>query len=125
VALRSAPQRRLTAPVGVAGIGAGVLGAAPHVLHHVGPLAGAAVLAGTTGTLLFGALGLVAATPMLLRMHRRSGSWRSPLAALTLFAALFALSTTVIGPALTGSDDTASDSQRPPSAPAQHDSHHK
>src|ERR671918_299846 len=87
-ALAAAPQRRLTAPVGVAGAGAGVLGAAPHVLHHVGPLAGAAVLAGTTGTLLFGALGLVAATPMLLWMQRRSGSWRSPLAALTLFAAL-------------------------------------
>jgi hypothetical protein len=31
-----------------AGVGAAVLGAAPHVLHHVGPLAGAAVLAGAT-----------------------------------------------------------------------------
>jgi hypothetical protein len=38
-----------------------VLGAAPHVPHHVGPLAGAALLAGATGKLLFGALGLLLA----------------------------------------------------------------
>lgn len=38
-----------------AAVGADVLGAAPHVLHHVGPPAGAAVLAGGTGKLLFGA----------------------------------------------------------------------
>ena len=38
-----------------------VVGAAPHVLHHVGPLAGAALLAGTGGKLLFAAAGLVLA----------------------------------------------------------------
>ena len=36
-----------------------VVGAAPHVLHHIGPLAGAAFLAGAGGTLVFGAVGLV------------------------------------------------------------------
>ena len=40
-----------------AAVGAAVLGAAPHVLHHAGPLAGAALLAGVGGKLLFGALG--------------------------------------------------------------------
>jgi hypothetical protein len=38
-----------------------VLGLAPHVLHHAGPLAGAALLAATGGALLFGAIGFVAA----------------------------------------------------------------
>lgn len=31
-----------------------VAGIAPHVLHHAGPIAGAALLAGAGGTLLFG-----------------------------------------------------------------------
>ena len=57
---------------------AAVLGIAPHVLHHAGPLAGAALLAGTGGSLLFGAIGLVAAIPFLLRVHRRCGNWRVP-----------------------------------------------
>jgi hypothetical protein len=59
-------------------VGAAVLGAAPHVLHHVGPLAGAALLAGATGKLLFGALGFLLAVPMLRRLRRRTGSWRVP-----------------------------------------------
>ena len=106
---------------------AGVLGVAPHVLHHVGPLAGAALFAGVGGTLLFGAVGLVAAIPMLLRMRRRTGGWRAPAAALVLFAALFSLSTFVVGPAITGGDDEPE--SRPPSAPTNttqngHDGHH-
>ena len=106
---------------------AGVLGVAPHVLHHAGPLAGAALFAGVGGTLLFGALGLVAAVPMLLRMRRRTGGWRAPAAALTLFAVLFSVSSFVIGPAITGGDDEPE--SRPPSAPANttqngHDGHH-
>lgn len=62
-----------------AAAGAVVLGAAPHVLHHVGPLAGAALLAGATGKLLFGALGLLLALPLLRRLRRRtsSGAWLS------------------------------------------------
>ena len=58
--------------------GAAVLGAAPHELHHVGPLAGAAVLAGVSGKLLFGAVGFLLAVPMLRRVHRRQGSWTVP-----------------------------------------------
>jgi hypothetical protein len=108
---------------------AAVLGVAPHVLHHVGPLAGAALLAGTGGTLLFGAIGLVAAIPFLLRVHRRCGSWRVPAALLATFAMMFSISAFVIGPAISGGDDGGKSTptqQTAPSAPAKtgHSAHH-
>lgn len=83
------------------------IGLVPHVLHHVGPLAGAALLAGTGGTLLFAALGFVAAIPFLLRLYRRIRTWRAPAIALAVFATMFSLSSFVIGPAITGGDDPA------------------
>jgi poly(3-hydroxybutyrate) depolymerase len=43
-----------------------VTGLAPHVLHHVGPSAGAALVSGALGTSLFAAAGFVATIPMLL-----------------------------------------------------------
>ena len=64
----------------LAAVGAAVLGAAPHVLHHAGPLAGAALLAGVSGKLLFGALGFLLAIPMLRRLRRRHDSWAVPAA---------------------------------------------
>ena len=73
----------------LAAVGAAVLGAAPHVLHHAGPLAGAALLAGVTGKLVFGALGLLLAIPMLSRLHRRHGSWAEPVGVLALMAVVF------------------------------------
>ena len=103
-------------------VSAAVLGAAPHILHHVGALAGAAIFAGATGTALFGAIGLLAAIPLLLRVRRRTGSWRRPFALLALFAALFAVSTAVVGPALSR-DDNADDAR--PAAPAGHQEHHR
>ncbi|HET7450841.1 MAG TPA: hypothetical protein VFJ78_09600 [Gaiellaceae bacterium] len=81
----------------------GVTGLAPHVLHHVGPLAGAALLAGAGGRLLFAAIGFVAAIPFLLRLQRRFASWKAPAIALAVFVAMFSLSSFVIGPAITGS----------------------
>ena len=119
--------------VAAGSVGAAVLGVAPHVLHHAGPLAGAALVAGAGGTLLFGALGLVAAIPMLRRLHRRTGSWASPGAALALFASVFALSSFVIGPALTDSDardatrapgQSAPRGQTTPGETATHEEHH-
>lgn len=108
-----------------------VLGLLPHVLHHVGLLAGAALLAGTAGTLLFGAIGLVAAIPFLLRVHRRCGNWRVPAALLATFAAMFSISAFVIGPALSGADNDGGGTATPthqtaPGAPAKtgHDAHH-
>jgi len=113
------PARRLR--VAAASVGAAVLGAAPHVLHHAGLLAGAALFAGFGGTLLFGALGLVATIPLLLKM-RRTGSWRPPAAALALFATLFALSSFVVAPALTGANGDGQ--SQPTSAPQRTDGDH-
>lgn len=81
------------------GIGA-ITGLAPHVLHHVLPLAGAAFLTGATGSVLFGAFGLALTTPTLLRLQRRFGTWWAPGIALALFALAFTLSTFVIGPTI-------------------------
>lgn len=109
---------------------AAVLGVLPHILHHVGPLAGAALLAGTAGTLLFGAIGLVAAIPFLLRVHRRCGNWRVPAALLATFAVMFSISAFVIGPAISGDDRGGGTSapirQTDPGTPEQkgHDAHH-
>ena len=106
---------------------AGVLGIAPHVLHHVGPLAGAALFAGVGGTLLFGAIGLLAAVPFLLRVHRRCRNWRVPAALLATFAVMFSLSAFVIGPAIAGEDEPAATQNAPASptaAPAGHQGHH-
>ncbi|HXV33269.1 MAG TPA: hypothetical protein VD769_04600, partial [Gaiellaceae bacterium] len=84
--LRSRPWAAL-----VAGWGA-FIGLLPHVLHHVGPLAGAALLAGAVGTALFFAIGIVASIPFLLRLHRRFRTWRAPAIALAIFVGLFSLS---------------------------------
>ena len=83
------------------------IGLAPHVLHHVGPLAGAALLAGAAGTFLFAAIGFVVTIPFLLRLHRRFRTWRAPAIALAVFAAMFSLSSFVIGPAISGGDSPA------------------
>jgi len=100
--------------------GAGVVaGVAPHVLHHVGPLAGAAFVAGATGALLFGVVGFALTIPMLMRLRQRSGTWAAPGVALALFIVMFTVSTVWIGPAIRG--DTASG---PGDQPADHSSHH-
>jgi hypothetical protein len=110
---------RLTA-AGLAAWGA-FLGIAPHVLHHAGPLAGAAIVAGASGQLIFLGLGLVASIPFLRRLHRRFQTWIAPALALALFVVAFAFSTLVVGPALTGSDARAKPGIE---QPAGHTSHH-
>jgi hypothetical protein len=95
--------RERAAAAATGAIGA-VSGIAPHVLHHAGPIAGAALLAGTAGTLLFGVIGLVASVPFLIRLHRRFGTWRAPAIALALFVVVFTISATVVGPAIRGDD---------------------
>ena len=108
---------------GIVALWGGFIGLLPHVLHHVGPLAGAALLAGAGGQALFAAIGFVVAIPFLLRLHRRFGNWRAPAIALAVFAAMFAFSSLVIGPAISGGSDT----KTPPGveSPADHASHHK
>ena len=64
---------------------AAISGVAPHVLHHIGPFAGTALLAGAGGTVLFGVAGFVLSIPMLLRLRRRFGTWAAPAVASTIF----------------------------------------
>lgn len=94
-------------------------GLAPHLLHHAGLLAGTALLSGIGGTVVFGALGLAAMLPMLLRLRRRFGSWWAPAIAGAAFAAMFAVSSLLIGPALRAGVDE-------PAVPAnsEHSRHH-
>jgi hypothetical protein len=89
----------------VGGIGM-AMGLLPHILHHVGFLAGTALVAGSGGTALFGALGFLFSVPMLLRLRRRFGSWRAPAIGLLIFAGMFSLSAFVIGPAISGGNAT-------------------
>jgi len=104
--------------VALAALVAGVLGVAPHVLHHVGPLAGAALFAGLGGTLLFGAIGFALAIPTLLRIRRHTGGWRVPAAALGAMAAVFSVSAFVIGPAISGDSESETKATPTQSAPA-------
>ena len=102
------------------GLVGGVVGLAPHVLHHIGLLAGTALVAGSGGTALFGVVGLVASVPLLMRLHRRFGNWRVPALALAVSAALFLLSAFVIGPAISGQNSSPA-----PAVPSTgHLSHH-
>ena len=85
----------------VGGLGL-VMGLLPHILHHISFLAGTALVAGSGGTALFGALGFLFSIPMLLRLRRRFDTWRAPAIGLLIFAVMFALSAFVIGPAISG-----------------------
>jgi len=97
-----------------------VLGLLPHVLHHVGLLAGTALVAGSGGTALFGTVGLIASVPFLIRLRRRFGTWRAPAVGLLIFVIMFSLSSFVIGPAISDSGR-----QQTPAVPSlDHDSHH-
>lgn len=117
------PLRRFGGRVwgGILAAWAVVTGLAPHVLHHVGPLAGAALLAGAGGKAIFFALGLLLSVPMLRRLYRRFGTLVAPALAIAGFAAVFTFSSLVIAPRLTGSDR----SQQPGiQQPSDHASHH-
>lgn len=114
---RSLAARMWSAVLAVWG---GVIGLLPHVLHHVGPLAGAALLGGATGRALFAAIGFVVAIPFLRRLYRRFGTWRAPAIALVVFALMFSLSSFVIGPAISGDDEPA----RPGIEQGSHEQHH-
>ncbi len=108
------------------GVGAAVgavLGIAPHVLHHVGLIAGAAVLTGAGGNALFYAIGLLFSIPMLRRIHRRFGTWIAPTIAVAVFSVMFLISAFIIGPALT-SDSGAQVPAPTPVPTEQHSQHH-
>ena len=109
----------------LSGVVAAISGIAPHVLHHVGPLAGTALLAGTGGTILFGVAGFALSIPMLMRLRRRFGTWLAPAVASLIFLVVYLFSSLVVGPAITGV--TVSDPVPAPSStalPSDHDEHH-
>lgn len=120
----SAPERppatagRLRAAwTAVSGAMGFVAGLAPHVLHHVGPLIGTALVAGAGGTAVFAVIGLAASIPLLLRLRGRFRSWWAPGVALAVSGIAFALSTVVIGPLI-------SEQPSAPTTPAEHAQHH-
>ena len=76
---------------------------------RLGALAGAALLAGTGGQILFFFLGLALATPMLIRLRRRFRTWAAPAIALAIFALTYTLSSLYIGPLITGEADGATE----------------
>lgn len=102
-----------------AAVGA-VMGLLPHLLHHVSFFAGAALVTGVGGNLVFGALGLLLSVPMLRRLYRRFGTWKAPTVAVAVFAVMFSLSAFVIGPSISGTDREPAPSQIDP----EHSEHH-
>jgi hypothetical protein len=100
-----------------------ISGIAPHVLHHVGPLAGTALLAGGGGTLLFGVAGFALSVPMLLRLRRRFGTWAAPAVAGAIFSGIYLVSALVVGPALTA-ERTAVEVPAATPSPSGHAGHH-
>lgn len=84
-----------------AGLGS-LLGLVPHVMHHIGIVAGTALLAGFWGNAALYVLGLVLSIPMFKRLHRRYGSIAAPILGISIFTALFLFSTLVLGPAING-----------------------
>lgn len=104
----------LTGAIGTVG------GIAPHVLHHVGPLVGTALVAGAGGTALFGLVSVIASLPMLLKLRRRFGTWLAPGIALVLFTGMFLVSSLVVGPLISGTGDLPTDEQS-----LDHDQHHE
>ena len=97
-----------------------VLGLLPHVLHHIGFLAGTALVAGSGGAALFGGLGYIASIPLLVALYRRYGTWRAPAVGIAVFTATFALSAFVLGPAVSGSTGDSAPAQRT----VEHAEHH-
>ena len=112
-------KRRTIWTVLSGGLG-GVVGLAPHVLHHIGPLVGTALVAGAGGTALFGVLGLVASVPMLIKLKRRFSNWWAPGIALGVFTAMFLISSFVVGPLISAPDEPA----MPGVSQVEHGTHH-
>lgn len=102
---------------------AAISGIAPHVLHHVGPLAGTALLAGAGGTVLFGVAGFALSIPVLLRLRRRFGTWTAPAVASAIFTGVYLFSALVVGPALTA-ERAAVEAPASTPSPAGHADHH-
>ena len=91
----------------ITGAVGGAVGLAPHVLHHIAPLLGTALVAGAGGTVLFGGIGLVVSVPMLVKLRPRFSNWWAPAIALGVFTAMFLISSFVVGPLISVPDAPA------------------
>ena len=121
---RGGLRARILAVIG--GTWAAVVGAAPHVLHHVGPLAGAAIVSGVAGRVVFALLGFALTIPLLRRIHRHTRTWSAPTLALIAFVAIYLFSSFVVAPRLTGSSSSGPSKPAPALQPVDsgHDAHH-
>ena len=117
---RRTPRGRLGAiRDGVVSFVGAILAIVPHVMHHIGLIAGAAFLTGAGGNALFYVIGLVFSIPMLRRLYRRFATWRAPAIAVAVFTAVFSLSAFVIGPAISGETNPADAPSTPTDTPSQ------
>jgi hypothetical protein len=103
-----------------------ILGLTPHVLHHVGIVAGTALFAGAGGNLALYVAGLLLSIPMLKRLHRRFASVAAPIAGVAVFTVMFLFSTFVLGPAINPQPAApVTPAQAPsPEAGSGHEGHH-
>jgi len=102
-----------------------LLGLAPHVLHHVGILAGTAFLAGLWGNLTLYAVGLLLSIPMLRRLQRRFGSIAAPITGVALFTIMFLFSALVLGPAINPAPASQVAPAQSSEAGFDHSAHHR
>lgn len=109
---------------GLGAVVGAILGLVPHVLHHIGLIAGAAFVTGAGGNAVFFLIGLVFSIPMLRRIYRRFRTWQAPAIAVAVFAALFSLSAFVIGPAVAGGGSSSDAPSSPSQTPSGHTGHH-
>lgn len=75
-----------------------LMGLAPHVMHHIGLLAGAALLTGALGNSILYTVGLLLSIPLLNRLRHRFNTWKAPILGVAAFTVLFGISTFVVGP---------------------------
>lgn len=105
-----------------------LMGLAPHVMHHIGFLAGAALLTGFLGNTLLYVVGLALSIPLLRRLRRRFSTWKAPAIGIAVFTGLFALSAFVIGPLFNPVTSSEQDTPAPASASTsdseEHEGHH-
>ena len=106
-----------------------LMGLAPHVMHHIGFLAGAALLTGFLGNTLLYVVGLALSIPLLRRLHRRFSTWKAPAIGIAVFTALFALSAFVIGPLFNPATPSDQDTPTPAASASttgteDHEGHH-
>jgi len=120
------PSRWRTIWASVRAAAGALLGLVPHVMHHIGILAGAALLTGVFGNSLLYAVGLLLSIPLLNRLRKRFGTWKAPAVGVAVFTATFLLSALVVGPAINrSSTPPAPQTSLPPAiATADHAAHH-